>query len=357
MKTILQWWVGHKLPLIHVKFKSGFKKLIADLAYHPIKRRFVRLYVKFLQYFFGLKVIAVTGSAGKTSVKETIASILSLNGKTIYSLDNIDPIFNIPNTILRCRPNTKYLVLEFGVEYPNEMDFYLWLVKPETGVITNIFPTHTLYFGDRQGVFIEKKKLVENTKFAVLNSNDEYLITLKNKLNSRISWFNVGKTFIDTNINAAVSVAKIYKVNEQYIKRGVENRETLKHRFSIINHKSGAVIVDDTYNSNPEAFIQSINYFNKLAGKNKKILVIGDMLELGDIAKSEHLRIARYLKKGKYQKIFGVGDLVKNITNNIYDLKSIVKQLETYLKPKTYIFLKGSRSIHLDTVVDQLTNI
>lgn len=357
MKSILQWWVGYKLPLVHVKLNSGFKKVIADLAYHPIRRRIVRFYVRLLQHIFGLKVIAITGSAGKTTVKETIASLLSQKGKTVYSLDNIDPIFNIPSTILKCRPDTKYLVLEFGVEYPNEMDFYLWLVKPETGVITNIFPTHTLYFGDRSGVFNEKKKLVENTKFAVLNSNDEYLITLKNKLNSTISWFKVGKTFIDTNINAAMKVANIYNVSERYIKKGLKNCKTLKHRFSIIKHKSGAVIVDDTYNSNPEAFIQSVDYFNKIAGKNKKILVIGDMLELGELAKSEHLRIGRYLKKGKYLKILGVGDLVKYITNDINDLKSVAKQLETYLKPKTYIFLKGSRSMHLDFIVDHLTNI
>lgn len=357
MKSILQWWVGYKLPLVHVKFNSGFKKLVADLIYHPLKRRFTRLYVRLLQYFFGLKVIAITGSAGKTSVKETIASILSLAGKTKYSLDNIDPIFNIPNTILKCRPDTKYLVLEFGVEYPNEMDFYIWLVKPETGVITNIFPTHTLYFGDSEGVFKEKRKLVENTKYAVLNSSDEYLITLKNKINSKISWFNRGKSFIDTNINAAVSVAKIYKVREQHIKNGIKNRETLNHRFSIINHKSGAVIVDDTYNSNPEALIQSVNYFNKLAGKNKKILVIGDMLELGKIAEAEHLRIAKYLKGGVYKKIFGVGDLAKNITGNIYDIKTIFEQLKKYLKPNTYILLKGSRSMHLDIVVDQLLEI
>ena len=74
-----------------------------------------------------------------------IASILKLKGKTVWSRDNIDPVFNIPTTILRCSLFTKYLVLEMGIEYPNEMDFYLWLVKPDIGVITNIFPTHTLF--------------------------------------------------------------------------------------------------------------------------------------------------------------------------------------------------------------------
>src|SRR3989344_2587811 len=137
---------------------------------HPIKRRISKLYLIFLRRFFGLKVIGITGSAGKTSTKEMIISILSLKARTVASFANIDPVYNIPTTILRCTPLTKYLVLEMGVEYPNEMDFYLWLVKPDVGVITNIFPTHTLFLKDIEGVYKEKSKLIKNTKIAILNA-------------------------------------------------------------------------------------------------------------------------------------------------------------------------------------------
>lgn len=353
MKSILQWWVGYKLPLVHVQFDSGLKKLIADLVYHPIKRRISRLYVRYLQYFFGLIVIGITGSAGKTTTKEMLAQILRSEENTVWSKDNIDPVFNIPSTILRCTPLTKYLVLEMGVEYPNEMDFYLWLVKPKIGVITNIFTTHTLFFSDKEGVLKEKSKLVKNTKIAILNADDKYLLKLKFTLKGEEYWFRNGENAIETNKNAVIKIAEVLDIkisNIKYI--------NLKHRLEIINHKSGAIILNDTYNSNPEAFLSTLNYFNKLAGKNKKIVVVGDMLELGKIEVDEHKRIGNEIKKFNFEKVFAVGKLVKYISSNLYTSPlEVLPDLKKYLKPNTYILLKGSRSMHLDTVVDQLVEI
>lgn len=350
MKSILQWWVGYKLPLVHIKLNSGLKKLIADIVFHPIKRRLSRLYVRFLQYFFGLIVIGITGSSGKTTTKEMLAGILKLEGKTVWSKDNIDPVFNIPTTILKCTPFTKYLILEMGVEYPNEMDFYLWLVKPKIGVITNIFATHTLFFGDEEGVLKEKSKLVRNTEIAILNANDKHLSKLMVSLKGKVCWFNTGENAIETNKNAAIKTAEVLDIKVSEIKYVNPN-----HRLEIIKHKSGAVILDDTYNSNPEAFLSALSYFNKLAGKNKKILVVGDMLELGKIEVNEHKRIGNEIKKLKFEKIFAVGKLVKYISSNLFaNSLDVLPELKKYLKPKNYILLKGSRSIHLDIIVDQL---
>ncbi len=102
---------------------------------HPIKRKIAKYYLAFLKRFFGIKIIGITGSVGKTTTKEMVASTLKLQGPTVCSYANIDQIYNLPTTILRARPWTKYLVLEMGVEYPGEMDFYLWLAKPDIGVI------------------------------------------------------------------------------------------------------------------------------------------------------------------------------------------------------------------------------
>lgn len=354
MKSILQWWVGYKLPLIHIKTNAEIRKLVADILYHPIKRRIVRLYVRLLQSFFGLEIIAITGSSGKTSIKEIVASILACEGQTVYSRDNIDPVFNIPDTIFKCGPNTKYLVLEFGVEYPNEMDFYLWLVKPYLGVITNIFPTHTLYFKDVDGVLNEKSKLVKATEVAVLNSDDKKLAQFGKNLKNKVYWFNQGNNIIESNINAATKISEILNINEKHIEQGIKNYKLPKHRLSIINHKSGAVLFDDTYNSNPEALISVLDYFDKLAGSKRKVLVLGDMLELGDIDVSEHKRVGLIIKKHNYTKVFGVGKLVRNITPDVYSLSSITQCIRTYLKPNTYILFKGSRSMHLDKLVEEL---
>lgn len=349
-KSLLQLWIGYKLPMVHVKKNSGFKKYISDYLFHPIKRRVAKLYVLILQKLFGLIVIGITGSAGKTTTKEMIAGILKLKDKTVYSFDNIDPVFNIPSTILKCTPFTKYLVLEMGIEYPNEMDFYLWLVKPDIGVITNIFPTHTLYLKDVEGVFREKSKLVNNTKIAVLNENDKYLQKLKFTLKAKEYWFKNEENAIETNKNIAKKIAEVLGLDAGEIKY-----DSPKHRLLIINHKSGAIILDDSYNSNPEAFLSTLKYFNKLAGKNTKIAVIGDMLELGKIEVEEHKRIGFEINKSNFKEVFGVGKLVKLITSKLYDnVFDVLPEIKKYLKPNTYILVKGSRSVGLDRLVDML---
>lgn len=352
---LIQYWVGKNLPLVHVKSKSGLKKTVADFVVHPVKRRLAKLYVFLLQRIFGLKVIAITGSAGKTSTKEMLAAVLSLDGKSVWSKDNIDPIFNIPNTILKTTPLTKYLILEMGVEYPMEMDFYLWLVKPDFGIITNIFPTHTLYFGDVGGVFKEKSKLARGARIAILNEDDKHLLNLKYVLNKKVYWFKKSDNPIDTNKNIARRVSEVLGVQEQIITKGLSEYKNPKHRLNLFKHKSGAFILDDTYNNNPEAMIATLKYFNNLAGKNEKILVVGDMLELGASEVEDHKRIAKEVQKYGFKKILGVGKLVKHITPNVYKSYSdVLPEIKIYLRPKTYILFKGSRSISLDKVVDSL---
>lgn len=325
---------------------KNFKKYI----YHPVKNLIAKVYVLILQKAFGLTVIGITGSSGKTTTKEMLAGILKLHGKTVWSFDNIDPVFNISSTILRCTPLTRYLILEMGVEYPNEMDFYLWLVKPKIGVITNIYPTHTLYFGDQSGVLKEKSKLVKNTKIAVLNADDKYLLKLKYTLKAKEYWFKNGENAIETNKNVARKIAEALNINADEI-----FYDSPLHRLQTIKHKSGAVIIDDSYNSNPEALISTLKFLNKLAGKNKKIAVIGDMVELGKIEESEHKRIGIIIKKMNFEKVFGVGKLVKHITPNLYEnALDVLPDLKMYLNRGTYILLKGSRSIGLDRLVDAI---
>lgn len=328
-----------------------FKKYI----YHPIKNLIAKVYVLILQKIFGLVVIGITGSSGKTTTKEMLAGILKMHGKTVWSKDNIDPVFNISSTILRCTPLTKYLILEMGVEYPNEMDFYLWLVRPKIGVITNIFPTHTLYFGDQDGVFKEKSKLVKNTKITILNADDSYLRKLKFTLKAKEYWFKSGQSLVEANSNCSRKVAEVLNIDKTSIDKGLEEYQNPKHRLDIIKHKSGAVILDDTYNSNPEAFLSTLKYFNKLAGKNIKIAVVGDMLELGKIEEAEHRRIGLEINKSNFKEVFGVGKLVKEITPNVYEKGlDILPDLKKYLTKNTYIMLKGSRSIGLDKLVDAI---
>src|SRR3989304_10463920 len=137
VNKIIRWWVTPKLPLQDVFEKHNF---ISQWLMHPIKRRLARYYLKLIQKYTDITVIGVTGSAGKSTTVQMITSILKHRGKTHATPPSIDPVYNIPNTILKCVPGTKYLILEMSVEYPGEMDYYLWLAKPDIGVITKIYP-------------------------------------------------------------------------------------------------------------------------------------------------------------------------------------------------------------------------
>lgn len=324
------------------------------LVYHPIKNFIAKHYIRFLQRFTNIKVIGITGSAGKTTTKEMIASILKHVGLTVWSKDNIDPIYNIPSTILRCTPWTKYLVLEMGVEKPGEMDFYLSFVRPDAAVITNIYPTHTEFLGSVEGVLKEKAKLVLSIPrdgIAILNKNDVRLVKLSKELKCKVVWFE------EENEDAARILARSLGVDSKLIEKGLKSYSRPKHRSEILHHRSGAVIYDDSYNSNPEAFLFTLKKFNKLAGKNTKIAVVGDMLELGKLAISEHQRVGKEIKKSNFAKVFGVGKLARYITPDVFDSwEEVLPHLNEYLKPKTYILIKGSRSIGLDRLVLKLTS-
>lgn len=368
---------------------------------HPIKRRAARYYAAFLKRFFGLKVIAVTGSAGKTSTKDMIASVLSQKGETVKSYKNIDPVHNIPMTILKCTPLTDFLVLEMGVEFKGEMDFYLWLVEPAIAVITNIYPTHTEFFGDEEGVFSEKSKLVRCLKdedVAILYKGDKRLKKLAKELKAKVVFYGKGgdvraegiktedfktsytlkvgkeKEVIDLpfvgehfvlNSLAASAVGRECGISLREIKSALEEVDLPDHRMEVLKFEEGFVVLDDSYNSNPEALRNAIGSFTKVA-KGKKIAVLGDMLELGEDEEKYHKETGRFISSSGIDFLIGVGPLSRSMVEeaskrmkkeNCHWVKSsdeATEVLNPLLKKDAFVLVKGSRSIGLDEVVEEI---
>lgn len=362
---------------------------------HPIKRKIAKYYLVFLRRFFGLKVIAVTGSAGKTSMKEMLLSILRQKDRTVATYANIDPVYNIPSTILKCTPMTKYLILEMGVEYPKEMDFYLWLARPDFGIILNIYPTHTEFFGDEAGVFKEKRKLVESLPkegVAILNRDDKMLKLLGKKVKARTLWFGksdyemesgneftlkigeskfdvqlpiLGEQFIINAVAAAICAREL-GVSLTQIKHGLETFVPPEHRMRLIKHKSGAVILDDSYNNNPQAAKEALKTFNNFALKKRKVVVMGDMLELGSLEEKYHREIGKIISKIGVDFLIGVGPASKVLVNSaaenlgkgktkwVSHESKAMRHLTPLLRENTAVLIKGSRSIHLENVVAKL---
>lgn len=431
ISKIIQWWVTPKLPAIHIWIKPEDKpkdfKLLIRLYFrkwlvHALKRRIAKYYLVILRKFFGLKVIGITGSSGKTTTKEMLVSILKNKGETVFSFANIDPVYNIPTTILKCWSGTKFLVLEMGVEYPGEMDFYLWLAKPDIGIITNISPTHTEYFKSVDGVYKEKMKLVQSLSkenYAILGSENKFLQRLKGRLNSRIFWsgregdilwnsisdiLDDGKygfrilhqkdkknTFVqetiyiklpvlgDQNVANAMSAAScafILGFSLEEIKKGLESYSPPEHRLSVMKHKSGALILDDSYNSNPEAAKEALEAFYWSFPNRKKVIIFGDMLELGKLEKQYHLKLAKIIakckNKGTLDFLITVGEVSKVISDyvnekkiyqhenccyHVDNWKEALKKVKPFLKKDYAIFIKGSHAVGLDNLVNALVKI
>ena len=365
INPIIKWWVTPKLPPEDVFAEHNF---FSQWIIHPVKRRLARWYLKLLQKYTKIIVIGITGSAGKTTTKEMLAAILKLNDRTVCTPKNVDSIYSIPNTILTTPPWTKYLILEMGVEYRGEMDFYLWLAKPDIGLITNIFPTHTQFLENIEGVFKEKSKLVRelpSAGIAVLNSGDTKLKSLSGRLSSKIIWFSPDINPIKQNANAAAALAKTLGIKDEKIKKGLTEYKKPAHRLHIINHASGAMILDDSYNSNPWAALSTLEYFNSIV-KGEKIAVLGDMLELGNFDESAHRELGRHIAKSNFRMVVGIGKSSKFL---IEEVNKYSKKTKTYLfakaedaiptikqelKKGVSVVVKGSRSMGLDKLVDAL---
>lgn len=402
VNPLVQWWVTPKLPPHDIFEKHNF---ISQWLIHPIKRRLARYYLKLLQSFTSITVIGVTGSAGKSSTVQMMASILKYKDSVLATPPSIDPVYNIPNTILRCKPGTKYLILEMSVEYPGEMDFYLWLAQPSIGVITNIYPTHTEFLGDVKGVKQEKAKLIESLgrgDFAILNSENRDSREIGQRSKTKIIWFGekgdiraenikiidtlrtkyelnldsskinillpiMGRQFVQNSL-AAAGVGYALGATLEQIKKGIGNFKPPEHRMEPIYLSNGALIIDDSYNSNPGAVEEALKTFKEVAGEREKIVVFGDMLELGSLEEEEHRRIGKIIGSTGVRYIIGVGKASKLVVDEVgikigkenaiwVDSKDkVVDYLLPLLKRHTITLIKGSRSIGLDGVVEDIKN-
>lgn len=304
---------------------------------HPIKRRLAKYYLFILQKFFGLTVIGITGSVGKTTTKKMLESILP---NCVATMDNITSTFNIPTTILKTPPFTKYLILEMSIEYIGDMDFYLWLAHPDIAVITPINLTHTVYLKDLETLTAEKLKI---TKFA------KHVVSYRN---SKRQGFEINQDLVS-------KVARILKVPYN-----LDSFTPPTHRMNFMNLKNGSILIDDTYNASPLATKEALKTLIASAKKHHKtpVFVFAQMNELGQYEKSAHEEIGALVAKLDIKHFFCLGPATKFSIKSAGFGKYFENQEDLYEATQKLllghwslvILVKGSRSWHLENLVEKL---
>lgn len=370
--------------------------------FHLLRFKLARQYAKILprKMFIG-----ITGSVGKTSTAKAVALVLAKKYQVLTTKPNLDPILNIPETILRIKPKIKKIILEFGVEYLGEMDFYLSLVKPETAIVTSITYQHAENLGDLNDIADEKAKLIESLPekgLAVLNFDDLLVRKMAEKTKAKVIFFGTDPenchvfasnvkieqfmTIFEINygvervkislpllgehqiypVLAAAAIGLSEDISLITIKNALEKIQPEDHRLNLLQGFNNSLVLDDTYNSSITSIDAALDVLQKLPAR-RRILVLGETKELGKFSQDLHKKIARRIFQDRVDLVFlGTGDaniiaeelkslgfLPEKMESNMQN-PQIVSRLLKILGKGDLCLIKGSRALRLDEVVERV---
>ncbi len=337
------------------------------------------------------KILAITGTNGKTTTKELITRVLSKKYKIYATQGNFNNHIGVPLTLLAIDKNTEFAVIEMGANHFGEIGELCNLAQPDIGIITNIGKAHLAGFGSVENIIATKLQLFEavkaNNGVFLINSNDETIaaktgeyskstyygkhkdsivtieevynsefLKIKIKINSEFFTIQtklIGKYNID-NVLAAVAVGVSNNISTEKIIEAIEEYKPENNRSERKKTSSNTLTLD-MYNANPTSMKLSICDFCETEKPNK-ILIIGDMLELGENEIAEHQKIIDIIKKYEVEKTFLVGNIFSKCSfpNNFYSFEN-VNLLNDFLKKSPikghYILLKASNGIGLKKCV------
>ncbi|MEE9372952.1 MAG: UDP-N-acetylmuramoyl-tripeptide--D-alanyl-D-alanine ligase [Saprospiraceae bacterium] len=340
------------------------------------------------------KLIAITGSNGKTTTKELLYHILkSYDKNTFCTKGNLNNHIGVPLTLLSIPMSAKYAIVEMGSNQPGDIVELCEITHPDVGLITNIGKTHLEKLKTQQGVFKEKSSLYRNilkhngTFF--LNKGDSFLLNLESKITIGYSSNHTQKTQIITdpnklaltftlvndnqtkkvhtklfgkynieNIAAALAISEFYNVPMNISTQAIENYIPSNMRSQIIHTEQNTIVLD-AYNSNPHSLNESLGHFTE-ADVGRKIAILGDMLELGQSSKDEHQKVikwANYL--GDITFMFVGMEFYENFVSStncqfFKTTEDCLKQIKKVPIINSNILLKGSRGIALEKLLPHL---
>ena len=345
------------------------------------------------------KIVAVTGSNGKTTVKEMLFSILSIKGKTARNVGNFNNRIGLPLSVLQLDKDDKYGVFELGTSLFGEIEKLADILSPDAALITNIGYSHLETFVSPKAVFDEKKVLFDHIRAggkAAINIDDYYLKQLVLKYPNAVTFslnnhsaavyakdIEIGKNAIfelcaggeiikiklpakgEMNVLNAVSAsaaAMAFGFNLDELKEGLEKFTPPQMRMQEAKSKQVALLINDAYNANPSSMRQSIKTVCSVFKDKKIVLVLGDMLELGEKSEFYHEELGKFINAQNIDSIYLTGENMaaakEVIKHNVFwaqDHKELTESLKkAELNCKCVVLFKASRSIKLEEIYKAL---
>lgn len=351
------------------------------------------------------RVVAITGSNGKTTTKDMVASILSTQFHVKKTPENFNNEIGVPMTCLTMEPNTEVLVVELGMDRFGQLDYLSKLVSPDVAVITMIGEAHIEFFGTRDKIADAKMEITHGLTedgYFIYNGDEPLLVSrAKDETMSQLTFGNnesndVAATQIEGhddstsfkvasypdisfsipmlgtyNVNnalAAISVGQVFRVSPENMEKSLKNFTITKNRAEWVTGKKGEKILSDVYNSNPTAAKKVIEAFSQVPTDGKRYVVLGDMLELGDKAAQMHANLADAIDPAEISGVYLCGDLMKNLGNALQDKLSstqihqydvdqkeqLYSDLDQELTANDMVMIKGSHGIALEKVLVSL---
>ena len=389
----------------NIEFSETDKKEFAGKTLIKVENTLEALYkiARYKRSLYKIPVIAITGSVGKTSTKDIVANVVGQKYKTLKTIGNNNNNIGLPFTILRMQ-DEEAMVLEMGMNHLGEISLLTSIAKPTICIITNIGTSHIGNLGSRENILKAKLEILEggkNPKVIINNDNDllhkwyeenkdkiditTYGIQEKSDLNAKdielkeesskfTCNFNgeneiinvpIGGEHFVLNSLCALSIGKVLGIEIEKIKKGIEEFKLTKKRMDITELKNGIKIINDAYNASPEAMQASLKALSEFK-KNRKIAVLGDMLELGKFSKELHEKVGEETYKNKIDILICSGNNAKYIAQkakenmkqeNVYYLEKIEevrKLLPKIMKSGDVILFKASNRMKFYELAEEL---
>ncbi|MGM8211838.1 UDP-N-acetylmuramoyl-tripeptide--D-alanyl-D-alanine ligase [Virgibacillus sp. W0430] len=343
-------------------------------------------------------VIGITGSNGKTTTKDIVSTVVKTTYKTHATEGNLNNHIGLPLTILAMPRSTEVLILEMGMNHFGEIELLSKIAKPDIAVITNIGESHIEHLGSREGIAKAKLEITSGLKKngCLIIDGDEPLLseirTMKEQIRCGFTSANdiriedvvvdlEGTTFQITRENKfttpllgqhhakncayAIAVAKKLSIHMNKVKQAISALKITNMRFEQLKGRNGSTIINDAYNASPTSMIASIEVIKQMSRFKHKILVLGDIYELGDFSETLHQSIAPHIDN-QITALFTYGKESETITKAVeqentistcahfHSINKLINALEPLLTTDTIVLFKASRGMQFEKIINKV---